>query len=960
MNRRFIISTAILTALLIIFAVVLNVLAFGVYDTYLTHVFGSTESGKTEIITAHDLEYHKSGYATEQVMQRKLGELQREISDESIVLLENNNCLPLPVGTKIDVYGAGAIYFDYGETSGEPTTLIQALTSEGYTVNAELWDYYLDNAREYTGAFDELPIDLLRREVGEEGKSGVAIYALTRPPIDGEDAPRGMYDLASREEDKPKHYLQPSVTELETLELLSEIYDKIIVIINSSNPFETSEIKAFSAVKAMLVVSQPGEDGLSSLSSVLSGEVSPSGKLTDTWARDNLSAPSAENFGDFVFTKDGTRTSYGYVTHAEGVYVGYRYYETRYEDYVTERAGVGEFDYGNVVCYPFGYGKSYATFERYGMSLSHGEEITVSVRVRNTSEYFSGKEAVGLYLSAPYNEYNAEKGLERPSVTLVGYEKTAELQPNEEENLTFTLSLSDLAVYSGAESGYVTQAGRYYFTVASNAHEAVNNVLAVKYNEKPFDLSRMYGAGEADSVRYVDVATTSVSRRDAYSERDVNNRFDGIAPEKKLSRADWAGTYPTADGTQSTTPSAYNERTREDGRGYGYEKVLSQEAYNALSSANSGAPDSVMTVPKIGLDTGIETVDVRGLPLLDQKWAELLSNLSASSINSVVTRSAYGFPYTSEINAPRATYGGNAYGVTEDDLICAPLALAQTFNKNLADRVGAMAGELCMRRGVNGWYAPSPDVHRSPFGGKNAESYSEDPYFSGEVALRLTVGSAQKGVFAFIGSLGVNAQITRLYDGLSVYVDESTLREIYLKPFERAVKSGKTTIIYYDISDEDYIQRQAEVPVATAIRSSPCRIGETWAGGSYALLSNLLRGEWGYEGFVLSDGNESYMNVAQMLKAGGDCLSGFVTSTIDVTRSDLLPLSISAVKNVLYASVNSSLMNGYIHGVEYVPGIPYYVFGVIAIDLLFLVALITLTVRAIRRIKNRHKGFIIE
>lgn len=942
-NRRFITVCAVIAALIAVVAIVVNVLAFVVFDTYFTDVFGSTPPSNSGANGRLDLEYHKSSYRLDSSLDEAIGDFRKVTAEESIVLLENENCLPLPRSNAISIYGAGS------RLLGDDLTLAGALVGAGYTVTPS-WDYYVSGGGAgYSGGFREAPI------YGTEMYGGVGLFVIRRvsaPELGGArdiDLPRGMYDRAEAE-DADKHYLELSEGEKSALRALNGNYEKIIVVESSPCAFELDALEEFDSVKATLFLPDEGDDFLTALANIICGKVTPSGRLTDTWAADAFSSPAMENFGDFAFV--GAPVDYYYTEQREGIYVGYRYYETRYEDFVTGRANVGDFDYSSEVVYPFGYGLSYATFSCDGFELTapdSGGNMTASAVVRNTSLYFGGKDTVQFYLSAPFTAVDVSRGTEK-ALALIAYVKTGYLAPGGEETVTVTFNLRDFASYSSVNEAYVLTEGRYYIAVAGNAHEAANNILAAKYRDGiGVDPARMCGSGNAARADFYYCAETAIASDETGGK--IRNRFSAESePSEKLSRGDWAGTYPTPAGTRSGTVSDFDERVT-DGVGYRYERNIDERTLSGLSDQSSGSETYYDEMPVYGAKSDVELIDLRGKGYDDAAWSVLLENMLPGTLSSLVARAGRNTATVTEINKPRSSERET------QTFFSAPrtVAVAHTWNDGIASEFGRLIGECGLVRGINGWYMPTGHIHRTPFGGWNADSLSEDPLISGRMLSEAAKSCASLGVYPVAGALCPGGQCAHSAgdNGLLVYATEQALRELYLRPAEITLKSGNRTVGYYERNAgefESYYALTAELPYVTAVRSSSMRIGARWSGGYYGLMTGLLRDEWGFCGMVLTDSSEQYMNITQMLCAGGDAkmsqLDIYAEPSYNPTAAHE---ALRAAKNIFFCTVNSSLMNGFIHGVRYVPGTPYYVFVVIAIDVALGIALLVIGWILLRR-----------
>lgn len=959
--KPFIIMNAIAAALIALAAIVGSALAFTLWDVPLTNFIGSTEPGRNNASSRLDLEYYKSGLKYGDTLSDAERALSEEIAGEGIVLLENDNCLPLPAGSDICFFGTASASFPAGYDRAD--TLLAAFESEGYDVDGDVWNFYSRYGGSSRG-INECPVSVLTSGV-RVPSSGTAVYVMSRRAEPGRDMPRGMYDLAGGE-DGLRHYLEPDSVELDVVSYLCDRFDSVIIVVDSPNAVEPGWISGYDNIDAVLYAPQPGICGASALAGIFSGRINPSGRLADTFAADAFSAPSSVNFGDFRFYSGGLPTDYYYVSQREGIYVGYRYYETRYEDYVLGRhnasssegayASSGEWNYAEEVTYPFGYGLSYATFALSGFTLTPSDGgLTASVTVTNTSSVFSGRQAVQFYVSPPYSDFESSRGIERASVSLAAFAKTGTLAPGESETVTAEIDESALRAYSAESGGYVLCPGDYYVTAAYDAHEAINNVLASKYERGSasgvtVDPSKMTGYGRSSLTGIYNVPEADVTA--------AASRFSSAAPDGMLSRSDWSA-YPEPDGELSSVRSSFDERVGENGIGYQYRKDISSSALLRLTGTASLAPSSgAGDYPTMGVNNGTELIDLRGVPSDDERWDGLLANLTSDSLEMLVARSGSQTATILDINKPRSREGGNAFGIGTYDGLPSPVLIACTFDASLARRAGDFVGEVGLAENINGWYAPTLTVHRSPFGGDNAQSWSEDPLLTGVMGAAAAGGAAEKGIYAFLRGFGLDTQETHRGDnGLAVYAGEQAIREIYLRPFEIAVKSGTRTVAYYEYDDEEsfesYSRRETEMPVVTAVVSGRSRIGETWSGGNYELLTGVLRDEWGFEGFVLTDGDLAYMDTVQMLRAGGDAKMSETGTFTDVHyNAEYARLSVRAAGNILYCLVNSALMNGFVHGVAYVPGMPYYYIIVIAVDVIAAAAVVLLVVRMVRRLRR--------
>lgn len=998
-RNRFIIFWSCIAAVILAAVITINCLSVLKFDALFTRVFGSTQSSTTDIGVDLDLQYHKSAYDDEDDLRDYQEQLCEDIAAEGIVMLKGKNYLPLDASsTTLSLFSRSSVAFVYGGTgSGTNSTennvnLKQGLEQAGFTVNQKLWDFYSTGAGSkynrgegaimYGGAEDwsinECPLSVIQEESGLTDTFGgtTAVYVLSRTGGEGRDLARGMNSYTDKAEDKAKHYLEPDSVELEIIDYLNKNFNDVILIVNANNAMELGWTEDYANIKAILSVPGTGLTGNNAIGDILSGKVAPSGNLVDTFVYDNFSSPAMQNMGDFAYVDSSNKsTGYYYVSYAEGIYVGYRYYETRYEDKVMGKGNAGDYDYATTVKYPFGYGQSFVEFTYSNFNVTAGEDaFTVTVDVKNNGTY-DAKETVQIYVQKPY----IAGGVEKASVELAGYAKI-EIEAGATETATVTVSKELLKSYDssltredGTEGGYVLDQGTYYLTAAADAHAAVNNILA----KKGYDTADgMTADGDAQCVYEYEVATRDITTYEYENDTQVVNRFDhaDLNGTTYLSRNDWTGTWPKIDGNVSSTVSKYGERANGSGEnasvGYQYTKQISDELLAKLKSTDSLNPtaDSAYTEKAtFNAKNGTEFIDLRGKDLDDPMWEELLDNMTTSDYNKLIGQSGYLTPRMTSINKPKAVdldgpAGLNAVVGHASVAMSYPceVLIASTWNDDLAYKMGESVGEDGLKSDTEGWYAPAMNIHRTPFAGRNFEYYSEDSFISGAMGAATVKGAASKGMYSFIKHFALNDQENhRTENGLATWSNEQAIREIYLKPFEMCIKSGTHTIYYYDIVEDEngaqsYEKREVEIPNATAIMSSFNRIGTTWAGGDWNLLTAVCRNEWGFKGFILTDyDNGGYMDTAQMLRAGGDAkLSQYGSyNKINTSAADSY-YARQAAKNIFYCVVNSAAVNGYIHGVEEIPGFSYYVLILIALDILAGAGLIVIGVRMFLKLRK--------
>ena len=1008
-----------LTAVILAFTIALNVVSLTIFDNLFTRYLGATES---KIDTSNigeglenlDTEYVKSDFSSYADFRKAELALSQEISTEGITLLKNeNDTLPLDKATeKVSLWGYASYNTMYCGTgsggnvsSSNQVTMRLGLTKAGFKINESLWNYYAKSnysftssstgrtyqankpdsftygkggngigARSYGGApsdwtLFEIPYETVtsNSSVVSDATGSVAIYTMTRFGGEGRDLPREMSPWVSGnssdlQTDRKKNYLQPYSREVEMMKKLSETYDKVIVLLNANNPMQLDEIDPYA--DAIIWLPGSGTTGLYGLGALLSGKENFSGHLTDTIATDPMNAPAMQNMGDFRYSGDASR--YYYMSYKEGIYVGYKYYETRYEDLILGQGNAAKsdvyntsgFNYKDQVVYPFGYGLSYTDFEWSNYSVTEKNNVfTVNVTVKNIGNV-PGKDVVQVYAQAPY----IKGGVEKASVNLVGFAKTKKLAAGESDTVTITFNEEDLKSYDFKnEKTYVLDAGKYYVTAATNAHSAINNILQAKGAVgmdktgdkkfvKDFDLTKkLYNEGVVEGVKVTNQLEHAYDKTLTY-----------------LSRSDWAGTYPTIDGVESTTVSEDGERNAKQFTKPGNKalaKKLSQKLSGNPAQVN---PEKIRRPIVDGTGTSeLQLIDMRGRPYDDEGWELILDKLTTEEIQRLVVQSGFhtvaidsiGKPATKECDGPSAMLGSNATGSQRSEVVYSTgIMLGMSFNQSLSYRYGLIIGNAGLYFERNGWYAPGMNIHRTAFSGRNFEYYSEDSTLTGLMGGATIKGAASKGVYSFMKHFAINDQETHRGDsqsyGLVTWIDEQAAREIYLKPFEMAIKNGTVTTYYYEVDQNgNYTWAEAQTPACMAIMTSFNRLGPIWAGGDYNLLTKIVRREWGFNGFILTDYQTGlgYMPPKQMVYAGGDAElreNGGDYALYDPAESCAdYYYGREAAHHILYTIVNSAAMNGFIHGATFTPGFAYYKFILIAWDaiaaILILVCLLT-------------------
>ncbi len=907
-----------------------------------------------------DLTYNKADYDRGSIAEVEKT-LDQDISGEGYVLLKNDESLPLEKGTTLSfvsgnsrdlgVKAKSMLETTLGIEGGSTDALTPAMEQAGFSVNKTLTDFYASGkGKDYVMgpgsvsygddedfSINECPLSVMRDAgVLDSMENTTPVFVLKRVAGEGRDMPRSMYNHASSAEDQARSYLELDSTELEILQYLNDNFDNTVLVVNSNAAVELGWLADFPNIKSVLIVPTTGTYGAESLANILSGAVNPSGRTVDTYAADASASPAAQNFGDYQYLDEsGILTKYNYVSYEEGIYVGYRYYETRYEDAVLNQGNAGDFNYDSEVCYPFGYGLSYTTFDWSGFATSwSGKTCTATVTVTNTGDV-AGKDVVELYAQSPYTDYDRANGVEKSAVELVGYAKTKLLEPGESQTVTVTFDESQLAAYDSEGAGtWVLDAGTYYVTAAHNAHDAANNVLTAKGASVAGNksLADTYVPANTD----VDVTTYAT---DSLTGVAVTNHLDDAAGDVTyLTRADWEGTFPTHDGEPTSQVSTWgNEINGEDGVSYTYGKVASSDLLAKLDSTDSGNPDVKVWEGDLtyGADNGLSLIDLRGLDYTDPLWDKLLDQLTPEDYNLMISRAGYGTDYVASVDKPAGTDADSTSGWSWGGTgmtFCNPMTVAQTWNQELAYRLGNMIGNESLLGGATGWYAPAMNIHRTPYSGRNGEYFSEDSFLSGAMASQEVKGAAEKGVYTMMKHFAFNEQENHRGDrngqySMATWMNEQSARELYLKPFEMCMKVGDVDLNYLkQKADGTYENATRKISACQGMMTAFNRIGSTWVGGSWELLSGIVRGEWGFDGWIITDNADTgvFMDAEQMIEAGGDAklTTQDQSSMWSFDSGDAVSYRYAreSLHHLLCTMANGHSMNGAMHGSKFVSG----------------------------------------
>jgi beta-glucosidase len=880
------------------------------------------------VVTAEgdDAEYFTSDFTSEEDRQAYLADVGERISAEGITLLENDGALPLAAGARISVFGQAAVDPVYGGTgagsldTSQAVDLETSLTDAGFELNRTLWDFYASGpGAEYRRSIPDVygEGDFVVNEVPQSAytddvRASYADYADAAVVVLARSGGESK-DLIATGDAGAGTYLQLTAEERDLLREVTGTFDDVVVLLNTQNPVELGFLHEF-PVNAALWIGALGQTGATAVGRVLTGEINPSGALVDTYAYDSLSAPSIENLGSYEIANSDVDRGDRYMVYAEGVYVGYRYYETRYEDAVLGTPGVGDFDYAAEVQYPFGYGESYTTFDWSDFTVTEGDDaFAVSVTVTNSGDV-AGKDVVQVYLQQPYTDYDREHGIEKPAVELAGYAKTGELEPGASETVTVTVPRELLRAYDADGAGtYVVDAGDYYLSVGTDAHEALNNILSAKGSSTtdgmtaPGDTSLVHEitVDELDTTTYAVSAATGAAVTNQFDHADLRT-YD---PEfTYLSREDWTGTWPV---------------TYADGSWTAPEQLLAD-----LEIPDVEDPD--VTEPVVGeIDDTYGELNAAMLVGEDYDapaWDALIGQMSQSELDELVRVGGYATKRVDSIQLPATVDKDGPAGIS-DTLVGGQsgmgyppaIVLASSWNTELAREFGVAIGEDSLDLGVTGWYGPAMNIHRSPYSGRNFEYFAEDSYLSGVMSSAVVEGAQSKGVVVFMKHFVLNDQETdRL--GLATFADEQAIRQLYLAPFEVAVRDGG----------------------ALGAMAGMNRIGAVWSGADAGLMTATLRDEWGFQGIVVTDQASfdvfAYEDLRAGLAAGTDLWLNTDADLWKLSDDEMTPSVVAnmqrASHNIAYAVANSNAMNGLSAGSELVSVTPPWRWALYAADVL--------------------------
>lgn len=837
-------------------------------------------------------------------------------AEGAVLLLNENGALPLAEGASVSCFSNSSTNLVYGGTgsgnidASTADNLKTALEKSGFKVNETLWNFYAEGegsayARPKGGmvslasaSVTEVPWNIYTDEVKDSVATygDAAIAVISRVGGEGADLSyQGTNYLALDENEKE---MMSNVAAMKA----DGTVDKVIVLINSANPLQVDFLKdnAYD-IDACLWIGDVGISGINAVTEILAGNVNPSGSLVDTYCYDNYSAPAMANFTPTTYKgyEEGIipENASTYMIYQEGIYVGYKYYETRYEDYVMGTGNAGDYAYHEDVAFPFGYGKSYTDFAYSDMAVNYNastDQFEVSVKVTNTGDTYSGKETVQVYSQSPYTAYDVKNGVEKPSAALCGFAKTEILAPGEAQTITVFVDKRDLASYDAYGAGtYILDDGDYYLTVATDAHNAVNNTLAAKGYTVENTQGRMDADGNAELAYKwnnpsFDAETYAVSANgtkivNQLSDSDINLYEGNDETVKYLTRNDWTATFPETIA----------------------ELALTEEMIGDLQDIQYDPADyETVEMPVMGAKNDLKLYDMIGLDYDDASWDDLLDQLTFDEMVSLIGDAFHWTMPVQSIEAPGTRDENGPQGLTASLLASDATQLdataftsedvmAATFNVSLMSEIGKVIGNNCLEADIACLYGPGNNIHRTPYGGRNFEYYSEDGFLSGKMSAYEVAAIQDKGVHVVMKHFALNdSEQDRI--GLGVWLSEQAAREIYLKAFQAPVEEGN----------------------GNGVMIAYTRWGCIWSGANKGLVTGILREEWGQDGMNITDNVlTTYVNGVDGILAGVsiyDAMMPYVTNLLPKYKND--PVIVAAMRESchrnLYAIANSAGMNG--------------------------------------------------
>lgn len=919
-NRTFRKILVPILSVMLIFIIVINTVTT-MFEGFLDTTLGR---GERHVVTIEgsenwDTDFYGTTLSVTEAKEQAL-EVLNQVTDEGMILLKNNGVLPLASGSDVSPFGKGYVFpfydspgtessmkhsFDYavspkdalesyfniisyaadlqpkytdstGSTSNGNSTFDtypdQPLAAEG-TKPIE------DNSFGANGRIPELALSsynsLTESQISEMEQSTGLVF-VSRTAAEGMDLKYDGYT------DGTPHYLALTQNEKDMIKKAKELCGNVVLLVNSTNPVELGPVMSGEyEVDAILWVGLPGEEGFNSMASILAGEVNPSGRLYDTLARDLLAGPEMANFGSYAYSNiEGAK----YVEYDEGVYMGYRYYETAYD------IGATNFVYGTLddnggvieegaVCYPFGYGLSYSDFSQEITSYSDsGDEIVINVKVSNSGEY-AGKDVVQIYYTAPYTTFDMENGVEKPTAVLCAFAKTSLLEAGKEETVTLSFSKEEMASFcssrdngDGTTGCYILEEGTYDISLRANSHDIVEvreykqdtTIYYDNSNPRQYEIEKQaamddegnllnYPEQQEENAEATFTAATSLfSYMDQYMTTETTI----------LTRADWDNTVPVYTPRENYE----TDQTKELGQNF-VDLIAERSNYDLETNTQLGTSENSLIytseMPISDADNGLTVSDMRGKDYYDEEWEKLLDQINWTEDHDVIEEyllsSNYYTPAIDSIGLPYIVHTEGANGIrvagTEEDQYltvtwCMCPVMAATWNVELAEDIGTVMAAEALANGVTSRYSPAFNMHRSPFLGRNMEYYSEDPFLTGMFVANMLSGSTTGGLIEYMKHFGLNDQETNR-SGVYTWATEQTVREIYNKPFEMCIRLARKTINY--IADEDGNVETKIMRGATGMMIAQNAFGPTIAWVNYDLVTGLIRNEWNFHGVINTD-----------------------------------------------------------------------------------------------------------
>lgn len=984
-KKKFPLATTIGAAALAVVAIAATVVGSyygGTIDAYMG--LGKETVVKVKGSESWDSEYYSlKGMTAEQVHQNAR-DLTEKIASEGMTLLKNNaSTLPLKTsktgGTdkKVTLFGRRSVQTLFGGTGSggfqgndETIRLIPALESAGFQVNPTVKAIYESTDNQKAVPTQKTSMDKLTEMqyyIGEypqsyytnEVKSSFSQYGDAAIVVIGRDAGEGM-DLARNMKatinesknmtdnaetanwENDQHELELSKEEKDLLALAKANFSKVIVLINSANVMEVGSLKDDADIDSIVWMGYPGSTGCAGLAGILNGKYNPSGHTVDMWERDFTADPTFANVRSSLYTNvSGNREVFtgkakgeanaisdsATIEYEEGIYIGYRYYETVYADSNIFTVEGAQTNYDGAVAYPFGYGLSYTNFTQKIKSASNdGKNITMTITVKNVGDV-AGKDVIQLYYHAPYGSQcdGYTSTIEKADVVLAAFDKTDELQPNQEKDYTLSFDIQDMASYDFlGEKCYVLDAGEYTVSLRKNSHElyatgtegeyklSLQKEVFNKSNPRRAEKEHQTGLGVNMSEGYLTshevVAATNLFKESNDHFVSYQNKAEGKAT--MFTRANFAASFPTAPA--------------------GNDLVATPEILKNLNVYVPDYYDETDKKPLTGQSNNITCVALRGAPYDDAKWEKLLDQLTVKEMSSLIYQGNQGSVAVKSINMPGVKgsdgpaglkqFSGLGLSFTGNSNVCEPI-VAATWNTKLAKEYGQGVGKESIVGGLSTWYAPGFNTHRNHFGGRNMEYYSEDPLIAGLIGAAVIEGCGEYGLNTYLKHFALNdTDYMRMVNGVCTWATEQTMREIYLKAFEIAFTKPVCKLKYLEYQEDangrvtGAVSKEKDFRCSVAVMSSFNRIGSKWAGGSTELLTNVLRDEWGFQGSVVTDYNDrEYMSCEDAIISGGDfMLANEATLPIkiaDTSKASTLLAMRQAAKNVIYTNIHSSCLN---------------------------------------------------